>query len=120
MAVLTNIMFCRSFENTLQQIVKVIRLAYLLLAVLLVCQGLYKTLIKVRQQKVNVRHERKLVSSIKFPSVTFCYKYEHDTKDVMSAYSHQLFEKWKESGRLKICTNTTPRLVMIKQKTIEV
>ena len=91
--------FQRSFQNTLHQIVKVVRLAYLILAVVLVCRGLYVTITKVQQQAINVRAERKLVSSIKFPSVTFCYKYKHGTKGVMSAYKYQLFDKWKESGR---------------------
>ena len=88
-----------SFHRILQQVVKFVRLAYLLLAVALVCQGLYVTLAKVRQETVSVRDERKLVSSIKFPSVTFCYKFKHGTKEVMSAYSHQLLDKWKQSGR---------------------
>ena len=99
MVVITDNKFQRSFHNTLQQIVKVVRLAYLILAVVLVCRGLYETFTKVQEQAINVRAERKLVSSIKFPSVTFCYKYKHGTKEVMSAYSHQLFDKWKESGR---------------------
>ena len=86
-------------KTIIKQTVRIVRNMYLLCAVVFVSHGLYKTLRKVQEQNVNVSTEIKLVSKIKFPSVTFCHKYKHGGKDAMLAYSNQLLGKWKESGK---------------------
>ena len=105
-----------SFSITLQHIVKVVRIAYLIVAIVFVANGLYLTLRKVKQQNVNVRFGINHISKVKFPSVTFCYKYKHGGKDAILAYRDQLFEKWKESGNFKRnCRNTMAHIINIIQ-----
>ena len=94
-----------SFPNIVKTITKILKIAYLIFAVVLVCYGLYNTVIKVQQQNVSIKLGVKVLSKIKFPSVTFCHKYKHGGKNALLTYSHQLFEKWKKSGNMLLhCT----------------
>ena len=94
-----------SFEKTLKGIVNVIRIAYLIFAVTFVFWGLYSTLMKVQQQNIHVRLGIDHASKIRFPSVTFCYKYKHGSKEALLGYNYQLFDRWKKSGNNKWCKN---------------
>ena len=101
MAVAVDGLSKQSFKFTLQQMVKVVRIVYVVVAIVCVGKGLYQTLIKVQKENVNIRSGIDHESKIKFPSVTFCYKYKHGGKDAILAYHNQLFEGWKESGKFK-------------------
>ena len=105
MAVLTSEVSRQNLNKTSKNVVKGIRIAYMLFAMLFVCQGLYNTLIKVQQQNVNVRSAIKYLSKIKLPSITFCHKYKHGGKEAILNYNKQLFEKWTKSSKFQNCIN---------------
>ena len=99
-----------SFTNIVKIIVKILKISYLIFAAVFVCYGLYNTIAKVQQQNISVKLGVQVVPKLKFPSVTFCHKYKHGSKNALLTYSHHLFDKWKKSGNtllsiIKFITN---------------
>ena len=89
-----------SFLGVVKTIVKCIKVAYLICAIAFVCYGLYNTIEKLRHQHISVASGVEVVSKFKFPSVTFCYKYKHGSKNALLTYNNQLFGKWNKSGNI--------------------
>ena len=87
---------------------KCVRIAFLLFAALFVCYGFYNTMDKVKQGNVLMKEEVQILPKLTYPSVTFCYKYRHGTKDVMKNYQIYLLDKWKRTGNF-LC-HTCPNL----------
>ena len=87
-----------SFINVVKVIVRILKITYLIFAVAFVCYGLYNTIVKVQQKNISVNLGVQVVPKIKFPSITFCYKYKHGSKNALLTYNNQLFQKWKKSG----------------------
>ena len=77
---------------------KVINITYIVFASCLVCYGLYKSIERMKEGKVLVREEVRVLPKMKYPSVTFCYKYKHGRKEAMQTYRSHFIEKWKKSG----------------------
>ena len=96
----TDVPVC-SFANIVKIIVNIFKCAYLIFAAIFVCYGFYNTIVKIQQHSIGIKYGVQVVPKIKFPSVTFCHKYKHGGKNALLTYTHQLFEKWKKSG--KIC-----------------
>ena len=63
-----------------------------------VCYGFYKTMLKVHKGNVLIREEVRVKHKYTYPSITFCYKFKHGTKDVLRNYYPYLYNKWKNSG----------------------
>ena len=87
------------FLGIVNAVVKCLRIAYLIFAAVFVCHGLYNTILKVQNQHISVASGVDVVSKFKFPSVTFCHKYKHGSKNALLTYSNKLFGKWKNSGK---------------------
>ena len=87
-----------SFVNFVRITTKILENAYLICAAVLVCYGLSNTIVKVQEQNIGVKFGVEVVPKIKFPSITFCYKYKHGSKNALLTYNNQLFQKWQKSG----------------------
>ena len=73
---------------------------YILFGLTFVCHGFYKTIAKLADEQVFMRDVQLGPDKVKYPSVTFCYKYKHGGKDVFGTYSQKFYEKWKKSGKI--------------------
>ena len=84
---------------TCQNVSKFALFVYLLLALGFVCHGFYRTILKMADEQVLIREAQLVPDKIKYPSITFCYKYKHGSKDAFGTYYKRFFEKWKKSGK---------------------
>ena len=81
-------------------VAKCIRAVFVLFGVVYVLYGFTKTMQKFSEGNVLVKEQVLSPTKYKYPSVTFCYKYKHGSKDVLHNYYPDLFRKWKQSGKL--------------------
>ena len=72
---------------------------YIFLAVSFVCHGFYKTSMKLQEEQVLIKEVQLDPKKVKYPSVTFCYKFKHGGKDVFGTYYQKFYAKWKQSGK---------------------
>ena len=80
---------------------KCIRTVFVLFGIVYVLYMFTRTMQKVKDGNVLVKEEVQSPTKYKYPSVTFCYKYRHGSKDVLHNYYPDLFRKWKKSGKIK-------------------
>ena len=78
---------------------KVVKIVYLIFAVCFLCHGFYKTVNKLIDGNVLLKEEIEVLQKVKYPSITFCYKYKHGSKDAIHTYNWHFFDKWKKSGK---------------------
>ena len=90
---------CRDCVNNPKISVKAIKIAYIILASCFVCHGFYKTMEKMKEGNILVRDQVYVLPKIKYPSVTFCYKYKHGSKKALETYASHFTQKWKASGK---------------------
>ena len=100
----TGVPIC-SFLSIVKVIAKILKNAYLIFAAVFLCYEFYNTIDKVRQQKISVNLGVEVVPKIKYPSITFCHKYKHGSKNALLTYNNQLFGKWKKSGNILLSIN---------------
>ena len=91
-------------HQTTSFIAKGVRTAFVIFGIVYVIYGFIKTMQKFQEGNVNIKEEVISQKKYRYPSVTFCYKYKHGTKDVLHNYYPDLYEKWKNSGK-PICTS---------------
>ena len=84
---------------TCQSLLQLALVLYVLFALLFVSYGLHKTIIKMKDERTLVKESHLVPDKIKYPSITFCYKYKHGGKDAFGIYYKKFFEKWKRSGK---------------------
>ena len=63
---------------------------------------------KMMSQDVFTRREVKVAEKLRYPSVTFCYKYKHGSKRVFDNYLPRLYEQAKKNGMF-LKNLTTPK-----------
>ena len=80
---------------------KTIRIMFILFGIGFVFYGFYRTMVKVNQGNVLIREEVHAKQKHIYPSITFCYKFKHGTKDVLRNYYPLLYKKWQKSGKEK-------------------
>ena len=81
-----------------RRISKMIRGGFVIFGLGMVCNGFYKTMIKVNQRNILISEELVNEEKYTYPSITFCYKYKYGGKDVFQNYYPYLYEKWKKEG----------------------
>ena len=81
-----------------RRISKIIRGGFVIFGLGMVCNGFYKTMIKVNQRNILISEELVNEEKYTYPSITFCYKYKYGGKDVFQNYYPYLYEKWKKEG----------------------
>ena len=90
-----------SFE-TPKKLAKSVRMIFVVFGMVYVLYSFTKTMKKVKEGNVLVKEEARSFTKYKYPSVTFCYKYKHGSKEVLRSYYPRLYKKWKESGKVKL------------------
>ena len=85
-----------------RRISKMIRGGFVIFGLGMVCNGFYKTMIKVNQRNILISEELVNEEKYTYPSITFCYKYKYGGKDVFQNYYPYLYEKWKKEGIMTI------------------
>ena len=74
------------------------RCMYVVIAAMVVCHGFYNAYQKMMTEDVSTRHENKAVDKLRYPSLTFCYKYKHGSKQVFDNYLPRFYEQAKTNG----------------------
>ena len=75
-----------------------IRGIYAFVAAVLVSHGFYHAFQKMRNEDVLTRRETLVFDKMRYPSVTFCYKYQHGTKIVVDKFLPKLYEEAERKG----------------------
>ena len=75
-----------------------IKIVYVMFAVCFVSQSFYKIVENMSEGNVLVKEELRVLPKIRYPSLTFCYKYVHGSKHAIQTYNSYFIEKWKGSG----------------------
>ena len=78
--------------------VKAIEAVYIVLASCFVGHGIYRTIEKMNERNILVKEEVDVVPMIRYPSLTFCYKYTHGSKRAIDTYNSHFAKKWIKSG----------------------
>ena len=87
-------------SQTLRRISKCIKALFVLFGIGYVSYGFAETMQKFKEGNVLVKEQVLSHAKYKYPSVTFCYKYKHGSKNVLHNYYPELYKKWKKSGNL--------------------
>ena len=82
----------------LRHTLNVFRFLYLVIATGVVCHGFINSYEKMREQRVLLKEEILVLDKMRYPSITFCYKYKHGSKEAVRNYYPYLFEKAKHEG----------------------
>ena len=93
----------KSYSCTLSQIFHFARLLYVVAASVIVCHSIYNGYKKMKAETVLVKSEIQDFDQMRYPSITFCYKYKHGLKHATVNYFPYLYEKAKQEG--------TPRFI---------
>ena len=78
------------------------RWMYIAIASLIVIRGFYNGYEKMKRGDVLSREVRLVFNKMRYPSITFCYKYKHGSKKVSDIYLPKHYEKAKETGEESI------------------
>ena len=84
--------------QTLLQLLHFARCIYVVIAVVVVCHGFHQAFIKFKNEDVSTRQEYQALDKIRYPSVTFCYKYKHGSKRVFDNFLPKFYEVAKDKG----------------------
>ena len=82
----------------IKKVINAIEIVYILFATGLLSYEFYEIMEKMNEGNILVKEEIRVLPKIKYPSVTFCYKYKHGTKLAIHTYNSHFTEKWKISG----------------------
>ena len=74
------------------------RFVYLSIAIVIVSKGFYSGYNKMVEEDLSYRQEYKVFEKMRYPSVTFCYKYNHGSKKVMDNYLPMFYEIARKNG----------------------
>ena len=84
--------------NHINKVINAIEIVYIAFATGLLCHGFFETIDKMNEGNILVKEEVRVLPKIKYPSITFCYKYKHGTKLAIHTYNSHFTENWKRSG----------------------
>ena len=74
------------------------RMIYVAVATVVVCYGFDKGYKKFISHNKVIKEQVYALDKMKYPSVTFCYKFKHGSKDVVQNYYPFLLEIAKQKG----------------------
>ena len=66
----------------------------------MVCKGFYNGYEKFKAENVILKEEIHDFDKMRYPSITFCYKYKHGSKHATTNYFPYLYTKAKQEGTL--------------------
>ena len=90
---------------------RLVRYVYLAIAIVIVGEGMYNVYKKMIEEDLMYRQEVHINDAMRYPSVSFCYKYNHGTKNVLDNYFPKFLEVAKNEGNLKISRNILKALI---------
>ena len=116
--------------NTLRscsmRMLKFVRILYLVIAVVITCNACFKSIRKMKEANVLSNEETRVLDHMRYPSITFCYKYKHGSKRAEENYLPYLFENGKHEGnkvsfihKLYLSTSILPYLFAVQQRTLK-
>ena len=73
-----------------------LRILYIIFALVMVFDAFHQQYHKRMAEDVLSRKIYKDLKKMKYPSITFCYKYKHGTKQIMDNYLSSFYEKSKK------------------------
>ena len=82
----------------IKKVINAIEIVYILFAMGLLSYEFCEIIEKMNEGNILVKEEVRVLPKIKYPSVTFCYKYKHGTKLAIHTYNYHFTENWKRSG----------------------
>ena len=91
--------FCLYKTTKLGAVINFVRCVYVVVAAVIVCRGFYHAYEKFKSEDVSTRQEYNSVDKLRYPSITFCYKYKHGSKRAIDNYLPRLAEKAKNKGK---------------------
>ena len=74
------------------------RCMYVIIAAVVVCHGFHNAFQKMMAEDVSTRQENQAVDKMRYPSITFCYKYKHGLKRVFDNLLPRFYEEAKNKG----------------------
>ena len=77
----------------------IIRYVYVGIALCLVCNAFYKEYEKWIAEDISRRQEHRAFEQRRYPSITFCYKFDHGKKQAIDNYLPKFVEKAKKNGK---------------------
>ena len=98
-------MRCKTNLCNLRLVLDGVRFVYLAIAIVVVCKGIYNGYKKMIEEDLSYRQEVQINDAMRYPSVSFCYKYNHGTKNVIDNYFPKFFEVAKNDGNSEIRQN---------------
>ena len=84
--------------SKLSVVITSMRYLYVGLALALVGNGFYNAYDKMRTEDVSTRQVYHTSEQRRYPSITFCYKYNHGTKRAIDNYLPRIYENAKRKG----------------------
>ena len=81
-------------------LLKFARVIYVVIAAVVVCHGFYNAYLKYKAEDVATRQEYQVPDKLRYPSVTFCYKYKHGSKRIFNNFLQRFYEVAKKKGSL--------------------
>ena len=75
---------------------KFVRVLYIIFALVKVFEAFYNQYNKTIAEDVLIRRTQPTLKKMRYPSITFCYKYKHGSKQVMDSYLPLFYEKSRE------------------------
>ena len=84
--------------SKLSVVITSMRYLYVGLAFALVGNGFYNAYDKMRTEDVSTRQVYHTSEQRRYPSITFCYKYNHGTKRAIDNYLPKIYENAKSRG----------------------
>ena len=80
-------------------IMSIIRYVYVAIALGLVANAFYNEYEKMMTEDVSRRQEYRTSEQRRYPSVTFCNKFKHGSKQAFESYLPKLVEKARDNGK---------------------
>ena len=76
-----------------------VRRIYFLIATVVVCREIYQGYMKFKKEDVSNRKENRAFDNLRYPSITFCYKYKHGSKHIFNYQQSSVYEQAKKKGK---------------------
>ena len=83
-----------SFQNILY----IFRMIYVAIGTVVVCYGFQRGYKKFISYNIVIKEQVYTLDKMRYPSITFCYKFKHGSKDVIQNYYPFLFQMAEQQG----------------------
>ena len=85
-------------QCSFQNILYILRMIYVAIGTVVVCYGFQRGYKKFISHNIVIKEQVYTLDKMRYPSITFCYKFKHGSKDVIQSYYPFLFQMAEEKG----------------------